>query len=124
MQRRLTDDERKQVRRSYDALYSLHVYVSGRVELAEKLLAMLTHSTTDGLPYVEPSLTDEDARARPWVMVRDTEVQFWKGPRKLAAKAGRFYVFSFPDDALTSWNFCRRATPAEIAAAGLDTPDA
>jgi hypothetical protein len=36
---------------------------------------MLVHNTTDGLPYVEPPLTDEDARQRPWVMVRDNEAE-------------------------------------------------
>jgi hypothetical protein len=91
--------------------------------IQQSVYDMLHHNTTDGLPYVEPELTDEDARQRIWVMVRDTEVQFWKGPRKFAAKAGQFHVFSFPDDALTSWNFCRRATPAEIAAAGLEVTE-
>jgi len=122
MQRRLTDDERKCLSdyvMAFDRLKQFGCYV-----IASQAKEMLTHNTTDGLPYVEPPLTDEAARARPWVMVRDTEVQFWKGPRKFAAKAGQFYVFSFPDDALTSWNFCRRATPEEIAAAGLETPDA
>jgi hypothetical protein len=128
MQRRLTDDERKQVRRSYDALYSLHVYVSGRVELAEKLLAMLTHNTLDGRPYVEPPLTDEDARQRPWVMIRAGENFPWTGPATLVdclqANKARFLVV-WPDK--KSWSSCmfaRRATPDEIAAAEATAPDA
>jgi hypothetical protein len=105
----------------------LDVYVSGRVELAEKLLAMLKHNTTDGRPYVEPPLTDEDARQRPWVMVRDAHDQKWHGPYVLVCKTSYKFGFAaaFPDfSELTSWCYCRRATPAEIAAAGLDTPDA
>jgi hypothetical protein len=128
MQRRLTGDQRKQVQRAYDALYSLYVYVSGRVELAEKLLAMLTHNTMDGLPYVEQPLTDEDARDRPWVMVRDREDQPWKGPHRFAAKCVDecypYCVFSEDKTSVVEFNYCRLATPAEIAAAGLDTPDA
>jgi hypothetical protein len=128
MQRRLTDDERKQVRRSYDALYSLHVYVSGRVELAEKLLAMITHNTTDGLPYVEPPLTDEDARQRPWVMVRDCEDHEWSGPRKLAAvtpqaKTKCYYILSNDGKTITTWDRCRRATLAELVGAGLEVTE-
>jgi hypothetical protein len=85
---------------------------------------MLTHKTTDGRPYVEPPLTDEDARQRPWVMVRDVEDHGWSGPRRLAAvtkkKTGAcYYALSNIDDTLTSWRQCRRATLAEIAAAGL-----
>jgi hypothetical protein len=127
MQRQLTEDERKQVRRAYDAIYSLHVYVSGRAELAEKLLAMLTHNTMDGLPYVEQPLTDEDARARILVMIRAGENIPWTGPATLVdclqANKARFLVV-WPDK--KSWSSCmfaRRATPAEIAAAGLEVAE-
>jgi hypothetical protein len=124
MQRQLTGDERKQVRRAYDALYSLHVYVSGRIELAEKLLAMLKHNTTDGRPYVEPPLTDEDARQRPWVMVRDDEAHGWHGPRILAARcSSNYYSFTPSKSAIVGFRYCRRATAEEIAAAGLEVAE-
>jgi len=128
MQKQLTGDERKQVRRAYDALYSLHVYVSGRAELAEKLLAMLTHNTMDGLPYVDPPLTDEDARARPWVMVRDCEDHEWSGPRKLAAvtpqaKTKCYYILSNDGKTITTWDRCRRATLAELVGAGMEVTE-
>jgi hypothetical protein len=119
MQRRLTIDEESHLRAAWSVLQKITKPWEEIGMLQRAVWEMVANSTTNGLPYVEPPLTDEDARARPWVMVRDTEVQFWKGPRKFAAKAGQFYVFSFPDDALTSWNHCRRATPEEIAAAGL-----
>jgi len=123
MQRRLTDDEERQVRQVCDGLEDLDVYVFGRVELTEKLLAMLKHNTTDGLPYVESPLTDEDARARPWVMCRGQDDQEWYGPYVLACKTNEIFGFvvALPDfSELTFWCDCRRATPAEIAAAGLE----
>ncbi len=122
MQRRLTDDERSAV--SVVMFWQRKLEEGGITASGQEVYEqMLAHNTTDGLPYVEPPLTDEDARARPWVMVRDCEDQPWKGPRKFAAKAGQFYVFNFLDDALASWNFCRRATSEEIAAAGLEVTE-
>jgi hypothetical protein len=89
---------------------------------------MLVHNTTDGLPYVEPPLTDKDARARPWVMVRDFEDQEWSGPRRLAAVTKKkteacYYILSNIDDTLTTWRQARRATAEEIAAAGLEVTE-
>jgi hypothetical protein len=106
----------------------LDVYVSGRAELTEKLLAMITHNTTDGLPCVEPPLTDEYTRQRPWVMVRDCEDHEWSGPRRLAPvelqkTRKRYYILSNDGETITTWTHCRRATPAEIAAAGLEVAE-
>jgi hypothetical protein len=126
MQRRLTDDERKQVQQVCGGLEDLDVYVSGRLELIEKLLAMLKHNTTDGLPYVDPPLTDEDARARPWVMVRQELQREWKGPCILVCVTKERYSFTTaaPDLSETNtWQECRLATPAEIAAAGLEVAE-
>jgi hypothetical protein len=88
---------------------------------------MLAHNTTDGLPYVEPPLTDEDARARPWVMIRAGENFPWTGPATLVdclqANKARFLVV-WPDK--KSWSSCmlaRRATAEEIAAAGLEVAE-
>ncbi len=89
---------------------------------------MLTHNTLDGRPYVEPPLTDEDARQRPWVMIRAGENFPWTGPATLVdclqANKARFLVV-WPDK--KSWSSCmfaRRATPDEIAAAEATAPDA
>jgi hypothetical protein len=88
---------------------------------------MLAHNTTDGLPYVEPPLTDEDARQRPWVMVRDSDGQPWKGPHRFAAKCVDehypYYVFSEDKTSAVEFNCCRRATSEEIAAAGLEVTE-
>jgi hypothetical protein len=126
MQRRLTDAEREMI----SNFLKLHMAIADCGLEVSPLLAtkMLEHNTTDGLPYVEPELTDEDARARPWVMVRDGEDQAWKGPHRFAAKCVDkyypYYVFSEDKTSAVEFNYCRRATPEEIASAGLETPDA
>ena len=82
--------------------------------------ARFHHNTMDGLPYVDPPLTDEDARDRPWVMVRDDEAHGWHGPRILAARcSSNYYSFTPSKSAIVGFRYCRRATPDEIAAAGL-----
>jgi hypothetical protein len=125
MQRRLTDNEQKQIQEVCGGLEDLDVYVSGRLELTEKLLAMLHHNTTDGRPYVEPPLTDEDALKRPWVMVKDDKAHGWHGPRMLAACCPEnYFTFTPSKSTIVGFRYCRRATPDEIAAAGLGTPDA
>jgi hypothetical protein len=124
MQRRLTDGEQKQIQELCGELEDLDVYVSGRLELTEKLLAMLKHNTTDGLPYVEPELTDEDARQRPWVMVRDDKAHGWHGPRMLAACCPEnYFTFTPSKSTIVGFRYCRRATPDEIAAAGLEVTE-
>jgi hypothetical protein len=124
-QRKLDDEERNGILNAADAIAEMcdwdnlpegrSYWDSIHTNLSDKA----KHGTTDGKPWVEPELTDEDAKQRPWVMVRDNDCQEWKGPRKLAAKAGQFYVFTFPDDALSSWIHCRRATAEEIEAANV-----
>ncbi len=91
--------------------------------IQQSVYDMLAHNTTDGLPFVEPELTDEDAKQRPWVMVRDAITQDWKGPLILIARLpSSNYVCRV--SSVSVWSQCRRATPSEIAEAGLDTPDA
>jgi hypothetical protein len=92
------------------------------VRLAIRL--MFEHNTTDGLPYVDPPLTDEDFAKRIWVMCRDRDSDPWVGPRKSAAKSTEYYfAFTSKGDTVTHWMQCRRATPAEIAAAGLEVTE-
>ena len=81
----------------------------------EKLLAMSKHGTSDGKPWVEPPLTDEDAKQRPWVMVRDRQDNPWDGPVKLVYVSERD-EFSFFTHTAENWKFARRATAEEIAA--------
>jgi hypothetical protein len=87
---------------------------------------MIEHGTTDGKPWVEPELTDEDAKQRPWVMVRDRETSNWIGPKTLVAKSGYHYVLNgetSPNKELqgvSAWRFARPATPEEIEAANAE----
>jgi hypothetical protein len=126
MQRRLTDDEQKKLRDAWETLSQIqHLWQEiDSVRLAIRL--MFEQDTTDGLPYVEPPLTDEDARQRPWVMVRDHETASWHGPVVFVDKLpnGRYVCRTRCQKGVNVWFECRRATASEIAAAGLDTPDA
>jgi hypothetical protein len=77
------------------------------------------HGTTDGKPWVEPELTDEDAKQRPWVMVRDAITQDWKGPLILIGRLPNSnYVCRVSN--VSVWSHCRPATPEEIEAANAD----
>ncbi len=67
---------------------------------------------------IDPPLTDQDARDRPWVMVTDETLGLWVGPRTLLAappKTVRYVVGDSPG--VSFWKQARRATPAEIEAA-------
>jgi len=117
IQRRLTDKE----------YHAIHDYISAAEYLKKAGISlplglsveMIRHGTTDGLPFVEPPLTDEDARARPWVMVRDDENCPWVGPKKyLANVQGRLFPYYVIEgkSCVSQWSYCRRATEDEIAA--------
>ena len=125
MQRRLTDDEFKDVSEAEAAIRRLTVGgLIPSVDLLQTLIAMRINGTTDGRPYVEPPLTDEDARQRPWVMVRDDEAHGWHGPRILAARcSSNYYSFTPSKSAIVGFRYCRRATPDEIAATGLEVTE-
>jgi hypothetical protein len=86
---------------------------------------MIEHGTTDGKPWVEPDLTDEDAKQRPWVMVSDKKLLPWHGPFILTYVAPpevdlRFSIVDLKRD-FTRWSFryARRATSEEIEAANV-----
>ena len=89
-------------------------------DVHRKLTDKVKYGTTDGKPWVEPELTDEDAQKRCWVMARDRDSDPWQGPRRFAAKASEFYyAFTSQDDIVIQWRQCRRATPEEIEAANV-----
>jgi hypothetical protein len=78
------------------------------------------------LRYIEPSLTDEDARQRPWIMVRDADTNPWNGPFVFICKTKERWGFAVtqPDFCeLQSFRYARRATAEEIAAAGLEVAE-
>jgi hypothetical protein len=124
MQRRLTDDEESILDDYVDAAQRLELRgIAVPHELAQQ---MLEHGTTDGLPYVEPPLTDEDARQRPWVMVRDDFSTTWNGPKILVCVTKEKFSFNAMSPSLNElngWQYARRATAEEIAAAGLEVAE-
>ncbi len=116
MQRRLTTDEEDKLAHyveSYCCLKEMGFEVS--VELAE---SMLMYNTTDGRPIVEPPITEDDAKERPWVMVRDDDMQLWIGPFVFIDKLsnGRYVCRNESQTEVNVWSQCRRATGDEIAA--------
>jgi hypothetical protein len=128
-QRKLDDEERNGILNAADAIAEMcdwdnlpegrSYWDSIHTNLSDKA----KHGTTDGKPWVEPELTDEDALSRPWVMCRDAHDQRWRGPYVLVCKTNEKYGFAaaLPDfSELTSWNCCRRATPEEIEAANAN----
>jgi hypothetical protein len=125
MQRRLTIDEEEKLRAAWKVLTDLKNPWEEISRLQRAIWEMVAESTTNGLRYIEPPLTDEDARQRPWIMVRDNEAEPWRGPRALAACCGGdYYTFTPSACGIIGFRYARRATSEEIAAAGLDTPDA
>jgi hypothetical protein len=124
MQRRLTDQEKSILDDYIDAAQRLELRgITVPYELGQQILE---HNTTDGLPYVEPPLTDEDARQRPWVMVKTMEASPWQGPFVLIRERDvgiRYIVENHRHGATSSHTHVRRATAAEIAAAGLEVTE-
>ena len=83
----------------------------------ESLQAKAKHGTSDGKPWVEPPLTDEDAKQRPWVMVRDISSQPWYGPKVLAyVESDAAGLRGYLDTVGIWWHYARKATAEEIAA--------
>jgi len=125
MQRRLTIDEESHLRAAWSVLQKITKPWEEISRLQRAIWEMVANSTTNGLRYIEPPLTDEDARQRPWVMVCDSDAGPWYGPARLAiVSGGLFHIIEMPSNLVTRWRFARRATPEEIAAAGMTSPDA
>jgi hypothetical protein len=91
-------------------------------EIHAKLFNLSKHGTTDGKPWVEPELTDEDAKQRPWVMIRK-HCGPEHGPyifiRKRDCGVIR-YICEGPGGGLHFASYARRATPEEIEAANAE----
>jgi hypothetical protein len=123
MQRRLTDKEKKQVSDFLDIYMALHE--NGIWVTPTHAAAMLTHGTTDGRPYVEKKLTEQDSFSRPWVMCRDHETASWHGPAVFVDKLpdGKYVCRTQCQKGVNAWLYCRRATEDEIAAAELEVTE-
>lgn len=95
MQRQLTKDEVGRIAKSYDSLLGFPPELDNSATQGCRMVLqdMLRNNTTDGQPYVEPPLTDEDARQRPWVMVRDISHHKWNGPHVLIGKTSELFGF-------------------------------
>ena len=124
-QRKLDDDLIQSLRAAKDALINVNWKLTSEghdfwEDIYNRIRNKANHGTTDGKPWVEPELTDEDAKQRPWVMVRDVIDHKWYGPRKLIAVDRKFFAVKPNANAATGWDYCRLATPEEIQAANAD----
>jgi hypothetical protein len=125
---KLTTEERQLAKKAAEALLSMckwekmpegHDYWD---EIHAKLFNVSKHGTTDGKPWVEPELTDEDAKQRPWVMVRQQLQREWTGPHILVCVTKERYSFTAAEPDLSqtnTWQECRLATTEEIEAANV-----
>jgi len=129
-QRKLSDNERKDIQRVANLMLTMCDWCDlpeGRGywdEIFTKLNKRAHHGTNDGKPWVEPELTDEDALRRPLVKVKDNEEDEWGRfvVRLVYVKPkGSFLRFTTEDPAdghaVLEWKYARRATPEEIEAA-------
>jgi hypothetical protein len=131
-QRKLDDGLIRRLRAAKDALINVNWKLTSEghdfwEDIYNRIQNKANHGTTDGKPWVEPELTDEDALRRPWVKVKDYEETSWSSfvVRLVYVKpAGSKYRFSAEDPnddhEVRKWNFCRIATPEEIEAANAD----
>ena len=131
MQRRLTEAEDSQLRRVWNILGEIADPCEEIGKMRRAMWEMVAQCTTDGRPYVEPPLTDEDAQKRAIVMVRNGEKEPWLGPGTLAfcLDCTPKYLVVWPQKDWSKkgvydcWRFTRRATPIEIAASGLEVTE-
>ena len=122
MQKKLRADNIEACKKAREALHCITGWdctaegTDHWVGVVASLKNMAEHGTSDGKPWVEPPLTDEDAKQRPWVMVRDCKSEPWRGPKVLAFvdKAGTGSSMHLDTDGVW-WSFARKATAEEIA---------
>jgi hypothetical protein len=123
MNRELTQDECRDQRTMLKILErnKLAEWLGGKEfydQFELNLHAMQITGTTDGEELAE--LTDEEAKYRPWVMVRDFDDKPWQGPaRLLAATEGLPAPFIARCGGFVVWAKCRRATENELKQAGI-----
>ena len=126
-QRKLSDNDRKDIQRAANAVLKMcdwSLFPEGREYwdgIYESLSERAHHGTTDGKPWVEPELTDEDAIKRPLVFGRVNESYVWQGPFVLirARETDVKYIVEHPSGCLSVYPYCRLATPEEIEAANV-----
>ena len=87
-------------------------------ELNDRIVKMVLNGTSDGEPYGEPVRvpTEEDAKSRPWVMVRDPQfTEYYWNLRQLVTtlgddEMGKFICLSSCGKVVSYWSECRFPT--------------
>ena len=122
MNRELTQDECRDQRTLLKILErnKLAEWLGGEqywLAVVRQLEAMQITGTTDGEDLAE--LTDEDAKERPWVMMRDAECYPWQGPARLLAVTAQPSQYVVDRENYMRWKQARRATENELKQAGI-----
>ena len=126
MNRELTSDEARDQRTLLKILErnKLAEWLGGAElygQVTRNIDAMQQTGTTDGEDLAE--LTDEDAKERPWVMVRDYGMEKWSGPRLLLSappKTAKYIVVDGTGcDVPYGWDQARKATENELKQAEI-----
>ena len=122
MNRELTQDECRDQRTLLKILErnKLAEWLGGEqywLAVVRQLESMQITGTTDGEDLAE--LTDEDAKERPWVMVRNDSSSQWEGPTRLLAVTDDAEPYIARRGCFTSWRQCRKATENELKQAGI-----
>jgi hypothetical protein len=122
MNRELTQDECRDQRTLLKILErnKLAEWLGGGeywLAVVKQVEAMQQTGTTDGEELAE--LTDEDARERPWVMMRDDSSFPWQGPARLLAVISKLSPYIVDHSGYMRWKQARRATENELKQAGI-----
>ena len=124
MNRELTQDECRDQRTLLKILErnKLAEWLGGKEfyeQFERNLDAMQITGTTDGEELAE--LTDEDAKDRPWVMVRDFDDKPWQGPYRflVGPPTANTYVVLSSNRTILHFLQARRATENELKQAGI-----
>jgi hypothetical protein len=123
-QRKLDDDLIQRLRAAKDAVMNINWKLTSEgpafwEDVYNRIRNKVGHGTTDGKPWVEPELTDEDAVQRKSVMCRQRDEYLWGGPFiliRVTSGAMRHIVEENPQH-VCFYKHARLATPEEIEAA-------
>jgi hypothetical protein len=126
-QRKLNDDQIERLRAAKDAVINMNWTLTSEgpdfwEDVYSRIRNKAHHGTTDGKPWVEPELTDEDAKQRKLIMCRQSDAYLWGGPFILirVTPGVLSYIAEHNPQHVCFYKHARLATPEEIEAANAN----
>jgi hypothetical protein len=123
-QRKLDEDLIQRLRAAQDAVRNINWKLTSEgngfwEDVYNRIRNKARYGTNDGKPWVEPELTDEDAKQRKLVMCRQSDVSFWGGPFVLirVTHGALRHIAEHNPGSVCFYKHARLATPEEIEAA-------